>query len=54
MFAVQAAELLFGAAGRPHDYLQEVLFRLVAVGFIGAAAQNWVLKVHHLVHLLPN
>lgn len=42
---VQAAELLFGAAGRPHDYLQETLLRLVGVGFWGAATQNWVLKV---------
>ena len=42
---VQAAELLFGAAGRPHDYLQETLLRLVGVGFLGAATQNWVLKV---------
>lgn len=42
---LQAAELLFGANGRPHDYLQAALFRLVAVGFLGAAAENWVLKV---------
>ena len=42
---MQAAELLFGAAGRPHDYLQETLLRLVGVGFLGAATQNWVLKV---------
>lgn len=39
-----AAELLFGPAGRPHDYLQEALMRLLAVGFVGAAAENWVLK----------
>ncbi|KAL3151759.1 hypothetical protein ABBQ38_012736 [Trebouxia sp. C0009 RCD-2024] len=39
-----AAELLFGANGRPHDYLQAALFRLLAVGFVGAAAENWVLK----------
>ncbi|KAL0047917.1 hypothetical protein WJX82_003173 [Trebouxia sp. C0006] len=39
-----AAELLFGSAGRPHDYLQEALFRLLAVGFVGAASQNWILK----------
>lgn len=42
---VQAAELFYGAAGRPHDYLQETLLRLVGVGFLGAATQNWVLKV---------
>lgn len=42
---MQAAELLFGAAGQPHDYLQETLLRLVGVGFLGAATQNWVLKV---------
>ena len=42
---MQVAELLFGANGRPHDYLQEALFRLLAVGFVGAAAENWVLKV---------
>lgn len=42
---LQAAELLFGANGRPHDYLQGALFRLLAVGFVGAAAENWVLKV---------
>lgn len=42
---MQAAELLFGAAGRPHDYLQETLLRLLGVGFFGAATQNWVLKV---------
>ena len=42
---LQAAELLFGANGRPHDYLQAALFRLLAVGFVGAAAENWVLKV---------
>ena len=44
---LQAAELLFGANGRPHDYLQAALFRLLAVGFVGAAAENWVLKVFH-------
>ena len=42
---LQAGELLFGAAGRPHDYLQETLFRLVGVGFLGISTQNWVLKV---------
>ena len=47
---MQAAELLFGAAGRPHDYLQDTLLRLVAVGFLGAATQNWVLKV--CIHVL--
>lgn len=46
---LQAAELLFGPAGRPHDYLQEALFRLLAVGFIGAASQNWILKVQHVM-----
>lgn len=45
---LQAAELLFGAAGRPHDYLQEALFRLLAVGFLAAASENWVLKVQQL------
>lgn len=38
------AELLFGTNGQPHDYLQAALFRLLAVGFVGAAAENWVLK----------
>ena len=42
---LQAAELLFGANGQPHDYLQAALFRLLGVGFVGAAAENWVLKV---------
>ena len=42
---LQAGELLFGAAGRPHDYLQEALFRLVGVGLLGISTQNWVLKV---------
>ena len=42
---LQAAELLFGAHGQPHDYLQAALFRLLAVGFAGAAVENWVLKV---------
>ncbi len=46
---LQAAELLFGPAGRPHDYLQEALFRLLAVGFVGAASQNWILKVQHVL-----
>lgn len=46
---LQAAELLFGSAGRPHDYLQEALFRLLAVGFVGAASQNWILKVQHVM-----
>lgn len=46
---LQAAELLFGSAGRPHDYLQEALFRLLAVGFVGAASQNWILKVQHIM-----
>ena len=46
---LQAAELLFGSAGHPHDYLQEALFRLLAVGFVGAASQNWILKVQHVL-----
>lgn len=49
---LQAAELLFGPAGRPHDYLQEALMRLLAVGFVGAAAENWVLKVYIISPLM--
>ena len=42
---LQVAELFFGADAHPHDYLHEVLFRLLAVGWIGAATQNLVNKV---------
>ena len=42
---MQAAELFFGADAHPHDYLHEVLFRLLAVGWIAAATQNLVNKV---------
>ncbi|DBA97585.1 hypothetical protein WJX77_007635 [Trebouxia sp. C0004] len=38
------ADLFFGADAYPHDYLHEVLFRLLAVGWIGAATQNVVNK----------
>jgi predicted nucleic acid-binding Zn finger protein len=41
----QVADLFFGADAYPHDYLHEVLFRLLAVGWIGAATQNLVNKV---------
>lgn len=42
---VQAADIFFGSDAHPHDYLHEVLFRLVSVSWIGAAAQNLVNKV---------
>ncbi len=45
MTIAQVADLLFGADAHPHDYLHEVLFRLLAVGWIGAATQNLVNKV---------
>lgn len=41
----QVADLFFGADAYPHDYLHEVLFWLLAVGWIGAATQNLVNKV---------
>ena len=43
--AIQAADVLFGSDAHPHDYLHEVLFRLVAVTWIAAASQNLVNKV---------
>ncbi len=45
MTVAQVADLFFGADAYPHDYLHEVLFRLLAVGWIGAATQNLVNKV---------
>lgn len=50
---MQVAELFFGADAHPHDYLHEVLFRLLAVGWIGAATQNLVNKVC-VLHLGSN
>lgn len=47
---VQVADIFFGSDAHPHDYLHEVLFRLVSVSWIGAAAQNLVNKV--LLYLL--
>ncbi|KAL3149003.1 hypothetical protein ABBQ32_001857 [Trebouxia sp. C0010 RCD-2024] len=38
------ADVFFGSDAHPHDYLHEVLFRLVSVSWIGAAAQNLVNK----------
>lgn len=45
MTVAQVADLFFGADAYPHDYLHEVLFRLLAVGWVGAATQNLVNKV---------
>ena len=44
-WCLQAADIFFGSDAHPHDYLHEVLFRLVSVSWIGAAAQNLVNKV---------
>lgn len=41
----QVADVFFGSDAHPHDYLHEVLFRLLALGWIGAASQNLVNKV---------
>lgn len=41
---MQAAELLFGADALPHDYLHEALFRILAVGWLGAATSFLVNK----------
>ena len=41
---MQAAELLFGGDALPHDYLHEALFRILAVGWLGAATSFLVNK----------
>lgn len=48
---VQVADIFFGSDAHPHDYLHEVLFRLVSVSWIGAAAQNLVNKVRQYLHV---
>ncbi len=44
-WGVQAANLLFGAAAEPHDFLHEPLFRILSTGLLSAAASSFALKV---------
>ena len=46
---LQVADVFFGSDAHPHDYLHEVLFRLLALGWIGAASQNLVNKVSVMI-----
>ena len=48
LVGLQAANLLFGAAAEPHDFLHEPLFRLLSTGLLSSAASAFALKVIYL------